>query len=162
VLLWFVGPSILIVWGVFGSPTADYRLVALGAVLPLVELPFGEPRVLHGLIAPVVALVVVMVGARGRRLVQRRLLGIPIGMFLHLVLDGVWADTTAFWWPFTGLGFSDDRLPELSRGALTVVLELAGVAACWWGWRRFRLAEPARRAEFVRTGRVGRDILPGA
>ena len=42
-------------------------------------------------IAIAVALVMaaVMIGARGNRLVQRRLLGIPIGMFLHLVLDVV-------------------------------------------------------------------------
>ena len=31
--LWFVGLSVLIVWSVFRSPAADYRLVALGAVL---------------------------------------------------------------------------------------------------------------------------------
>ena len=29
-VLWFVGPSILIVWAVFSSPAADYRFVALG------------------------------------------------------------------------------------------------------------------------------------
>ena len=43
-VLWFVGPSILIVWAVFRTPSADYRLVALGSVLPLVEIPIGEPR----------------------------------------------------------------------------------------------------------------------
>jgi hypothetical protein len=158
VVLWFVGPSILIVWAVFTSPAADYRWVALGSLVPLLELPFGEPRLLHSLSGAALALVAVMVGARGRRLVQRRLLGIPIGMLLHLVLDGAWTDTRAFWWPFAGTGWSDARLPELGRGGWSVVLELVGVGACLWGYRRFRLDEPERRAELLHTGRLGRDV----
>jgi membrane-bound metal-dependent hydrolase YbcI (DUF457 family) len=157
-LLWFIGPSILIVWAVFTSPSADYRFVALGSVVPLLELPIGEPRVLHSLTGAAIALVVVMVGARGRRLVQRQLLGIPIGMLLHLVLDGAWADAHAFWWPFFGPSWSTAELPELGRGGLSVVLELIGLGACWWGYRRFRLDEPERRQEFLRTGRVRRDV----
>lgn len=159
-LLWFVGPSILIVWAVFKSPGADYRMVAAGALLPLVELPFGEPRLFHSLIGGGILLVAVMAGARGRRLVQRRLLGLPIGLLMHLVLDGAWADPRGFWWPFLGVSWSAAPLPELGRGAASVLLELAGVAACWWGWRRFRLGEPERRRLFIETGRVGRDIVP--
>jgi hypothetical protein len=159
VLLWFVGPSILIVWAVFTSPAADYRFVALGSVVPLLELPFGEPRLLHSVTGAAMALVAVMVGARGRRLVQRRLLGLPIGMLLHLVLDGAWTDDHAFWWPFLGRSWSTADLPELGRGGLSVLLEIVGIACCWWGWRRFRLGEPDRRADFLRTGRVGRDIM---
>jgi hypothetical protein len=161
VVLWFVGPSILIVWLVFRSPSADYRLVALGSVLPLAEIPFGEPRVLHSLAGATIALAIVMFAARGNRLAQRRWLGVPIGMLLHLVLDGAWADTQAFWWPATGVDWSDSQLPEIGRGAFNVVLELAGAATCWWLFRRFRLDEPDRRAAFLRTGRIGRDIVPG-
>jgi hypothetical protein len=160
VLLWFVGPSILIVWSVFRSPAADYRVVAIGSLLPLVELPFGEPRLLHSLLGAAGVLAAVMLGARGQRLVQRRLLGLPIGLLLHLALDGAWADAHAFWWPALGTSWSTSELPELGRGAFDVVLELAGAAACWWGYRRFRLFEPDRRALFLRTGRVGRDIVP--
>jgi membrane-bound metal-dependent hydrolase YbcI (DUF457 family) len=161
-LLWFVGPSVLIVWAVFRSPTADYRLVAAGALLPLLELPFGGARFLHSVVAPTLAMVAVMVVFRGRRIVQRRLLGLPIGMFLHLVLDAAWADQHAFWWPFLGTAWSPDGLPEINRGWLAVVLEAAGAGACWWAWRRFRLDEPDRRDELLRTGRLGRDIVPGA
>ncbi|MGE3619422.1 MAG: hypothetical protein AB7L84_03075 [Acidimicrobiia bacterium] len=161
-LLWFVGPSVLIVWAVFRSPSADYRMVALGSVVPLVELPVGEPRVLHSLLAPCLVMVGIMVGARGRRLVQRQLLGVPIGMFLHLALDGGWADAHAFWWPALGTSWSGARLPELDRGPWSLALEVVGLAACAWAYRRFRLDEPARRAEMLRTGRVGRDIVPGA
>jgi hypothetical protein len=159
-LLWFVGPSILLVWSVFRSPAADYRVVAVGAVLPLVELPFGEPRLFHSLTGAALVLAAVMVGARGQRLVQRRLLGLPIGMLMHLVLDGAWTDTRGFWWPFLGTSWSTSALPELGRGGFSVVLEVLGAGACWWGWRRFRLAVPDRRQLFVHTGRVGRDIVP--
>ena len=79
-ILWFVGPSILIVWAVFRSPSADYRLVALGSVVPLAELPIGEPRLLHALSGAGAALALVMLAARGRRVLQRRWLAVPIGM----------------------------------------------------------------------------------
>ncbi len=161
-LAWFVGPSVLIVWGVFRSPSADYRVVALGAVLPLAELPAGEPRLAHSLSGAVAVMALVMLVLRGRRVAQRRWLGLPIGMLLHLVLDGAFADSRAFWWPLQGLGWSHDELPELGRGAWSVVFEVVGIAVCWWGYRRFALDEPARRTHFVRTGRVGRDIVPGS
>jgi membrane-bound metal-dependent hydrolase YbcI (DUF457 family) len=161
VLFWFIGPSVLIVWAVFGSPAADYRLVALGAMVPLLEIPLGGPRLLHSLTGAALVLVGVMVGARGNRLAQRRLLAIPIGMMLHLVLDGAWADTHAFWWPFLGFEWSTSDLPEVGRSLpLTIVLEAVGLAACWWGYRRFRLDEPDRLGVFLHTGRVGRDITP--
>jgi hypothetical protein len=160
VLLWFVGPAVLIVWAVFRSPAADYRLVAVGALIPLVEIPFGSPRLLHSLTGAAVLLAAVMVGARGHRLVQRSLLALPIGMLLHLVLDGAWTDTHAFWWPLFGLSWSESALPEIGRGALNLLLELAGALACVFAYRRFRLDEPERRSLFVQTGRVGRDIVP--
>lgn len=160
-VLWFVGPSVLVVWSVFRSPAADYRLVALGSLVPLVELPFGSPRLLHSLLGATAVLVAVMVGAWGRRLLQRQLLGIPIGMFLHLALDGVFTDPEAFWWPFLGTAWSEQRLPELSRGVLSLALEVAGAASCWWAYHRFRLDEPERRDRFLRSGRLGRDIVPG-
>jgi membrane-bound metal-dependent hydrolase YbcI (DUF457 family) len=158
VFLWFVGGSVLVVWLVFRSPAIDYRLVVVGALLPLVELPIGEPRVLHSLTGAVVALGLAMVITPRRRLVQRRLVAIPIGMFLHLLLDAIWTDTRAFWWPFAGLAWSDAQLPELARGGLDVLLELAGAVVLVWCWRRFRLDEPDRRARFLRTGRLDRDV----
>jgi hypothetical protein len=158
-ILWFVGMSLVAVLLVFRSPAVDYRLVVLGALVPLVELPFGEPRLLHSLTGAVLALVLAMLATPRRRLVQRRLVGVPIGMFLHLVLDGMWADTAAFWWPFAGLAWSDTALPEVSRGWWNIGLELAGVTALWWFWQRFRLNEPDRRQRFWRTGRIDRDLM---
>jgi membrane-bound metal-dependent hydrolase YbcI (DUF457 family) len=145
-ILWFVGMSLVAVLLVFRSPAVDYRLVVLGALVPLVELPFGEPRLLHSLTGAVLALVLAMLATPRRRLVQRRLVGVPIGMFLHLVLDGMWA-------------WSDTALPEVSRGWWNIGLELAGVTALWWFWQRFRLNEPDRRQRFWRTGRIDRDLM---
>jgi hypothetical protein len=159
VLLWFAGGAFLIVWLVFRSPAVDYRLVVVGALLPLVELPFGSPRMLHSLTGGVALLVLAMLATPRRRLVQRRLVAIPIGMFIHLLLDGIWADTDAFWWPFTGLGWSDARLPELARGGFDVVLEIAGAGMLWWCWRRFGLNEASRRRRFWRTGQLDRDVM---
>lgn len=157
--LWFAGMSFLAVWLVFRSPAVDYRLVMVGALLPLVELPFGHPRVLHSLAGSAALLALAMLLTPRRRLVQRRLVAVPIGVFLHLVLDGIWADTTAFWWPFTGLDWSTADLPELSRGGFDVVLEIAGAVALWWCWQRFGLTDPARRARFWRTGQLDRDVV---
>ena len=157
--LWFAGGAFVGVWLVFRSPAVDYRLVVAGALLPLVELPFGSPRVLHSVTGAAALLGLAMVATPRRRLAQRRLVAVPIGVLVHLLLDGIWTDTRAFWWPFAGLAWSDSRLPELSRGALDLVLEAIGAAALWWCWRRFRLDEPARRARFVRTGQLDRDVV---
>ena len=137
-LLWFVGVSLVAVWAVFRSPALDHRLVALGAALPLVEVVAGRPLVLHTLAGAVVVLVVVMAATRRRRLARRRWLGLPIGLFLHLVLDGAWSDRRLFWWPFDGVAFADRPLPELDRPLVALVVqELIGVAALVWWWRRW-------------------------
>lgn len=158
-LLWFAGGSFVIVWLVFRSPAVDYRLVMVGALLPLVELPFGEPRLLHSLVGAVAVLVLTMLVTPRRRLVQRRWVALPVGLFLHLALDGLWTDQDAFWWPFNGPAWSDARLPELSRGPVNVVLEAVGAAALWWCWRRFRLFERPRWQRFLRTGQLDRDVV---
>jgi hypothetical protein len=159
VFLWFVGLSLVVVWSVFRSPALDYRLVALGAVLPLAEAVTGRPLALHTLAGAVAVLAVVMAATRRRRITRRRWLGLPIGLLLHLVLDGSWSDPRLFWWPFSGWRFPDRPLPELDRPVgLLLVMELVGLAALAWWWRRWALREPARRAEFLRSGHVGRDL----
>src|SRR4029453_8253475 len=92
-LLWFAGGSVLIVFLVFRSPAVDYRRVGLGALLPLAELLFGSPRVLHSITGAAVVLGAAMVITPRRRLVQRRLVAGPIGMFLPLLLGGLGSRT---------------------------------------------------------------------
>jgi membrane-bound metal-dependent hydrolase YbcI (DUF457 family) len=157
VFFWFIGGGTVLVALVFQSPALDYRMVMLGSVLPLLDGLTGGVWFLHTLLASIVALVVVMLATRRRRLVRRRWLGIPIGMFVHLALDGVWTDTHEFWWPLFGASF-EGRLPEVDRGALTFLFELIGLAAIAWGWRRFGLDDPQARRQFWRTGQLPRGI----
>jgi membrane-bound metal-dependent hydrolase YbcI (DUF457 family) len=161
VLLWFAGMAFLLVVQVFHDAAIDYRLVMLGAVLPdVVDGLFGGPKVLHTLLFAVVHLFLVMVVTQRRRKLRRRLLALPIGVFAHLLLDGVWTDKRVFWWPAFGAAFPDHALPSFSRPlVVSVLMEGAGAAALLWGWRRFRLAEADRRSAFLRTGRLGRDLL---
>jgi hypothetical protein len=159
VLLWFAGTAVAAVWVVFQSPALDYRVVAAGALLPWLDGVTGGPFVLHTLLGSVVLLAAVMAATQRRRLVRRRWLGLPIGTFLHLVLDGVFTRSALFWWPFLGdrgAAF-DGPLLELDRPiAVTVLLELAGLAALAWLWRGFDLGDPARRRELLTTGRLPR------
>ena len=158
-ILWFAGMSVVIVWQVFRSPALDYRLVMLGAVLPVGEIVLGGPRLLHTLLFAVVLLTVVMLATQRRRLVRRRLIGLPIGILMHLVLDGVWAVADVFWWPAFGWSFGDGTLPELDRPpGLVVLFELVGLVALAWCWRAFGMADRSRRDEFLRTGHLPRDL----
>lgn len=159
-VLWFAGVSFAFVWAVFRSPALDYRLVMLGAVLPVGEIVLGGPRLLHTLLGAVALLTVVMLATQQRRLVRRRLIGLPIGILMHLVLDGVWAQASVFWWPLLGVGFGSGGLPELDRPlGLILVLEAIGAGCLVWMWRRFDLGDPARRATFLRTGHLSRDLV---
>lgn len=154
-LIWFSVLSVVATWTVFQSPAIDYRLVALGSILPLAEVPFGaEP--LHALVAPTLVLAVVMFTTGGRRLVRRRWLGLPIGMYLHLVLDLAWTRTDTFWWPFLGRSFSSGSAGELERGPWSLVMELIGIVVGVWAYRRFGLDDRSRRDLFLRTGRLDR------
>ncbi|MDP8976192.1 MAG: hypothetical protein M3N28_07500 [Actinomycetota bacterium] len=158
--LWFAGLAVVLVWQVFRDTAIDYRLVMVGALLPdVVDAPFGGPRLAHTLAASVMLLVGVMVATRGRRGLRRRLLALPVGTLLHLVLDGMWTRTTGFWWPMTGATLPGDALPSLARPVAVVALqEAVGLAALVWWWRRFHLGETERRRAFARTGRLGRDL----
>lgn len=159
-LLWFAGCSLVLVWLIFRDPAIDYRLVLAGALAPdALDALSPGPLYLHTLAFGAAVLAAVMLGTRGRRGLRRRLLALPIGILLHLVLDAMWARTTVFWWPAFGLAPEGEGIPSLGRPPAVVLLqEAAGAAALVWWWRRFRLAEPERRRRFGRTGRLGRDL----
>lgn len=158
--LWFIGVGFVAVVLVFKSPALDYRVVAAGSVLPLIDLVPGVPPVLHTLLGAVALLTATMVVTTGRRLARRRWLGLSIGAFVHLVLDGTWTRTELFWWPAFGLELPDVALPTFGRGVAGVLLELVGAAALVWSWRQFRLDDPARREMLVRHGRLDRELVP--
>lgn len=157
--LWFAGLSALAVVLVFQSPAIDYRLVMLGAVAPVLEHIVAGPWVTHTLLWPVAVMTFVMLVFRGRRLVQRRWLGLAIGFFLHLVLDGSWARTSLFWWPGFGTSIRPDDVPALPGLGWLVTMELIGLAVLAWCWRRYGLSDSARLDRFIRTGQLDRGLV---
>lgn len=157
-VLWFAGLAWLLVWRVFRSPAVDYRVVILGALLPLIDWFVGHPTPLHTVSGAVVALAFVMVIARGRRLAQRQWLGIPIGLFAHLLLDTTWADTDLFWWPMTGASLAALEIPEAGWPVgVDVALEVIGFGVLIGLWVRLGLTEPQHRDRFRHTGHLARD-----
>jgi hypothetical protein len=150
---WYVGLSVFGVATIFRSVGIDFRLVALGSLLPLlVDLPVGHRSIGHTLLFAAALLVVVMVATiRRPRLLRRRLLCLPIGVFAGLILSGAFSDTHLFWWPFLGDYGHHALLPSWW---VVVVLELVGLFVCWVLVGQYDLYLPGPRDELVRTGRL--------
>ena len=149
---WFTGTAVVSVWYVFRDARFDYRLLAVGAVLPdVIDLPGGHARWAHSLTVSVAVLVAVMIATAGRRPIRRLLLALPIGMLLHLVWDGAFASTSVFWWPFTG-SWGHVRVPSLQRGWANLAFEAVGIVLLAWMWRRCELSDPQRRDALIHRG----------
>jgi membrane-bound metal-dependent hydrolase YbcI (DUF457 family) len=152
VILWYAAPAVLGAWAVLRDPRFDYRLAALGALLPdVLDLPFGHRAVAHTLVFAVGALVLVMAATVHRRPLRSRLLAVPVGLFAHLVLHGVVGRSALFYWPFLG-DWGALSLAPSAAGVL--VRESVGVVAAVWIWRRFGLADDTRRGAFLKSGRL--------
>jgi hypothetical protein len=154
-ILWRGCGAIFGVWNVFQSSGLDFRLIAFGAVVPLaLDAPFGHQAYAHTLLSAVAVLTVAMLATvgRGKRLRRRRALSFAIGWFAGLVLGGAWAHKEVFWWPLFGTDIGD--APLLPPWPVVIALELLGLLAARWIVVRFGLADPARRATFLRAGRL--------
>ncbi|MEM1333547.1 MAG: hypothetical protein AAGG08_08830 [Actinomycetota bacterium] len=151
---WYIGTACLAVGFVFRDPRFDYRLLVVGSVLPLLDGFFGGARALHAITTSIALLAVLMLATAGRKPIRSTLLGLPIGMFLHLVFDGAWNDTDTFWWPITGWEFTDEGAPVVDRGVWSIVLEVIGVVICAWLVRHNRLTTADGRAAFRRDGHL--------
>ena len=150
---WFIGTAVLSVWFVFRDPAFDHRTLVIGALLPdAIDAIWGGSRGFHSVTASVAMLVAVMLATIGRRPIRKRLLAIPIGMFLHLIYDGAFNNTQVFCWPFTGLTFSGDQLPVVDRGMLNIGFEIAGLLMCAFAWKKFHLSDATHRKNFLKTG----------
>lgn len=158
---WFVAAAVLMVLFVFDSPAMDYRWVAAGGVLPLVEALTGRPWILHTLLGSVLLMGLVMAGTVGQRVRRRAWLGVPIGTFVFLIAAGVWLRSELFWWPVGGFdAIGTGPLPEYDRPLVVLVLlEAVGFGAVVVIGHRLGLGERANRDHFVRTGRVPRERL---
>lgn len=153
--VWFIGSTALAVWLVFRDDRFDYRVLALGALAPdVVDGVAGGAGVAHSVTASVAVMAAVMGFTVGKRATRRRWLALPIGMFLHLVVDGVFSNTAVFWWPFAGVDIDGGALPSIERGWWNLPLELLGLAMVAFLWRRHSLGDPSRRALFVSEGRL--------
>ncbi len=155
---WFIATSVIAIGFVFRDPSFDNRLLVVGSVLPAVDVVFGGARALHSITVSIALLALVMFATKRGSGIRKTLLGLPIGMFLHLVFDAAWNDTDTFWWPITGLGFEDSGIPIIDRGWISIVLEIIGVAGVVWLWRRNGLSAPERRRRFLDDGQL--DALP--
>jgi len=145
---------------IFRSPMIDYRIVAVGALLPIVDVVIGSASVTHTLLFPVGLLTVVMLATQKQRLVRRRWLGLPIGAFFHLVLDGTWTGARPFWWPATGFGFEGLLAPETTRpSSLILFLEAVSIAVGWWAWRRYELERQVNRRRLIKSGQLSREVI---
>ncbi|WP_426572520.1 hypothetical protein [Aquihabitans sp. McL0605] len=153
-LIWFAVLSVVLVAVVFKSPGIDYRTVVIGSILPVGEGLLGGPGILHSVIGAVAVLGIMIVATRNRRLLRRRLLGIPIGMMAHLVLDGSFMITSVFWWPLGGIEGADQQIPEWTHLGVSLVLELVGIGVGVWAYRWFGLDDPEKRRRFWTEGRL--------
>lgn len=155
---WFLGLSFALVLMVFDSPLLDYRLVMLGSVLHWLDFVWGDPWPMHSVFFPVAAMVVAMVAGWGRRLVQRRWLGLSIGLFMHLVLAATFTNGELFWWPARGFDVASIEPPTPGL-VLGIVLEVVGLAVLVWLYRRLGLDDGGRRRRFASTGHIDRAML---
>ena len=151
---WYVGPSVLAVYEIFRSRGLDYRLIAVGSLLPLaVDLSSGHFGAGHSILVAVGVLTIVMLGTIGRsRLLRRRLVCIPIGWLCALVLSGAFLHDHAFLWPL--LGTDAGAVGLVPPPTILVLAEAAGIAVIGWSIGRFGLNRPGPRAEFARSGRL--------
>jgi hypothetical protein len=120
---------------------------------------FGTHRVFgHTLLLAVVLLSAAVTFTSRRSGRRKALIGLVIGMLLHLVLDGVWSDPATFLWPAFGWTFPAMQPAELGplvgqmvRDPLVWAGEAAGVSYLVFLERR-RLRDAAARRAFLRHG----------
>lgn len=168
-LFWHVGGTLWLFRWIFKDPTVDVRYLTLGGLLPdLVDKPigtliapdrFGASRLWgHSLLFAVAVMTLVMLFTR-REPGRKPWMALSVGVFLHLVLDAMWASRETFLWPFLGLGFTPGPtdywtgfLARVAESPGAIAGEVVGLVYLVIVWRRSGLGERDRRAEFLRTG----------
>lgn len=169
-LAWHLAATLFLFRWIFRDPKVDVRFLAAGAVLPdAVDIVLGTVVFSgsvssseawgHTLLAPTVfSVVVLLVTRRGR--VRRAWMAVAVGMFLHLLIDGMWTSTEVFLWPLFGpIPHGPVRWWATLPGRVFSdpwrwVEEAVGLAYLAWLWVRSGLGDPSRRAAFLSTGRL--------
>jgi membrane-bound metal-dependent hydrolase YbcI (DUF457 family) len=170
VIAWHIGAALFLFRWIFRDPKVDVRFLALGALLPdLIDLPLGTLLLAgtvstgeawaHSLLAPSIATVVVLFATRrGRR--RRAWMALVVGMFFHLLIDGMWTDTEVFLWPLFGpipsgpTPYWSDVFVRAFDDPWRWIRELVGVGYLVVVWIRSGLGATGRRRELLRTGRL--------
>ena len=171
VLFWHLGGGLFLGRWIFRDPAMDLRVLALGAILPdLIDKPIGSIILVgyfqtgriyaHTLLFGVVVLAGVMAVTRRGTAARRRWMALPIGVFLHLILD-MPLDAETLWWPLLGTQFPTfargafvDLVAYLLRSPWVVLQEFVGLGYLIALYRKLRLSEPDRRRILVVTGRA--------
>jgi len=145
----------------------DLRVLLIGSLLPdLIDKPIG--RLVYGtfgcrLFCHTLIFLLLIVFAGLLLFVRRRqnwLLVLGFGIFMHLVLDGMWLDTQTLLWPLQGFSFPNVERTgweqsiwhRLFTSLNVYVPELVGIAilACF-AWL---LVQRRRVHAFIRHGQV--------
>lgn len=168
--LWHLAGSLFLFRWIFRDPSVDVRFLLVGAVLPdLFDLTVGTVILadryssgslwFHSLLVPtLIGIAVLLVLRRGRR--RQQWLAIVIGMFFHLLLDGMWTNTAVFLWPFAGelpagpRPYWSEAIARASSDPIRWIKEAVGLAYLTVLWRRSGLTDSATRREVLRTGRL--------
>lgn len=170
-VFWHVGGALFVARVVFRDPAMDMRVLVLGGVLPdLIDKPLGSilftsyfetGRIYgHTLLFAVLVLVLVMALTRRGTETRKRWLALPIGVFIHLLLD-MPLDAETLWWPALGIEFPAftegalvDLVHYLVRSPWVVAQELLGLGYLIALYRKLKLSEPQRRQDLATTGRL--------
>lgn len=149
----------------------DLRVLVLGGILPdLIDKPIGSilftdyfqtGRIYaHTLLFAVGVLFTVMAFTRRGSAGRKRWMALPIGVFLHLLLD-MPLDAETLWWPMLGFEFPSfakgaflDLVAYLLRSPWVVLQELLGLGYLIALYRRMQLGDSERRRLLVETGRL--------
>ena len=152
---WFIATSILVIHYVFTDPQFDYRMLAVGSVIPVIgDVVGGWVSPLNSVTVAVGVLAIVMLFTIGRRQTRRFLLGLPIGFLLHSVFGASWDATEVFWWPFAGADVGGIEGVVFERGIWSLLLEVAGIFLTWWIARKNHLASLTGLRSWIRNGKL--------
>jgi hypothetical protein len=170
-VLWHLAGAVFLFRWIFRDPDVDIRYLALGAILPdLIDLPLGTLLMAdryssgqlwgHSLLAPsLLGVATLVLTRRGRR--RRAWMAVTVGMFFHLLLDGMWRVSEVFAWPFLGdfpTGIAPFWPAAWNRALsdpIRWVEEVLGLAYLIVLWRCAGLSQREPRLRLVREGRLG-------
>ncbi len=154
-LFYLVGLSTLLTFFIFRSVGIDYRYVAIGSLLPvLIDVLIGRPLAGHAFIFPVVLLVgIMLVTIPASRLLRRKLLCIPIGVFWTLILQGTFMFNYLWFWPFS----SEDQNYLMSlfpSFGFWILRDIVGMISIYILFSIGELYKKEKLDVFLKTGRI--------